>query len=77
MKTAYIVYEADQNLMNKQVIGVFTAKSKAIKEVLLQIENIEGEISTWQVEFIENNLQSQGLDTNYIISEQETNIIFN
>lgn len=77
MKTAYIVYETDQNLMNKQVVGVFTAKSKALKEVFTQIENVEGEISTWQVDFIENNMQSEGLETNYIIQEQETNIIFN
>ncbi|WP_395076311.1 hypothetical protein [Flavobacterium sp.] len=77
MKTTFLIYETDEKLSNKKLIGAYTAKSKAVKEVICQIEEAEGEISTWLVNFIENNLQSQGLDVNYIIEEQETNIIFN
>ncbi len=76
MKNVFLVYETDQHGANANLIGCFTAINKAYKEVIRQVKDKEGEISEWLIEFLYKNNQTQSLETNYIIQEQETNKIF-
>lgn len=75
MKQVFLIYEADQHGKNRNLIGCFTARSRAIKEVINQIISKEGEISESTLEFLDKNLQTQGLEAKYFINEQETNVI--
>lgn len=76
MKTVFLIFETDQHGANATLIGCYTALSKALKEVIRQVEDKEGEMSDWLLEFLYKEKQTQSLEINYIIQEQETNIIF-
>jgi hypothetical protein len=77
MKSIFLIFETDHQHRNPILIGCYTAKSKALKEVINQVENKEGEISENTLEYLHNNLQTPLLnEVNYIIQERDTNEIF-
>ena len=76
MKHVYLVFECDNRLQNKLLIGAYTSKNKAIKDVTNIIINVEGEISEHNLHHLNEHLQTQNLDVNYLIQEQETNVTF-
>ena len=77
MKPIFLILEREMHTDNDQIIGVFTVKTKAINAVIDCIENINGEISVAEIDFINENLHSKGFDKNYTIVEQDVNEIFN
>ena len=76
MKHVYLVFECDNRLQNKLLIGEKKKKNKAIKDVTNIIINVEGEISEHNLHHLNEHLQTQNLDVNYLIQEQETNVTF-